>query len=103
MSSTSKTLESFHIFKHDELNINVQQELGVEDCDKVVRNEEGVFTPLNIRVGVELDVVEELNRELSEGVKESTHFLTIVLNKSTDILHDHIYSSSNARTAFKTS
>ncbi|KAH1039040.1 hypothetical protein J1N35_040783 [Gossypium stocksii] len=58
------------IIEHNELNVGVQQEFEVEDRDKIVRSEDGVFTPidLEIGVGVELHVEEECKPELSESV-----------------------------------
>lgn len=88
------------IIEHDELNMGVQQEFEVGDNDKIVRNEDGVFTMidmgLGIGVGVELDSKEALNRELSESVEKLTHFLTTVLEEPIDVLHDHMYFSSDA-------
>ncbi|KAH1082137.1 hypothetical protein J1N35_021898 [Gossypium stocksii] len=53
--------------EHDVSKLEDEKEFGVEDHDKLVRNE-GVFTSIDIGLGVVLDVGEELNRELCEGV-----------------------------------
>ncbi|KAK5836887.1 hypothetical protein PVK06_012692 [Gossypium arboreum] len=81
------------VIEHKELNMDVQQELEVGDRNKVVRNEEDVFTSIDIkvRVRVEIDVEEELNLELSASVKEPTHLPIIVVEKLTKVLHDYIF------------
>ncbi|KAK5793667.1 hypothetical protein PVK06_034819 [Gossypium arboreum] len=42
------------VIKNDELNMRVQQKFGVEECDEVLRNEEGIFTPIDIGLGLGL-------------------------------------------------
>ncbi|KAH1073795.1 hypothetical protein J1N35_026123, partial [Gossypium stocksii] len=38
------------IIENNELNIGVQQEFRVRDCDEIVRSENGVFTLIDIRI-----------------------------------------------------
>ncbi|KAH1031864.1 hypothetical protein J1N35_044038 [Gossypium stocksii] len=60
------------IIEHDELNIRGG------DRDKIMRNEDSVFTLIDIGVGVgvgvELNAKVELNLELGESVEEPTQF-----------------------------
>ncbi|KAH1032013.1 hypothetical protein J1N35_044187 [Gossypium stocksii] len=92
----------YTVIEHDELDVGVQQEIRFGDRDEIVKNEEGVITLIylgfGLGVGIKLDVEEELNLKLNESVEEPTHFLTIVLEESTKVLHDHMYYSFDVRT-----
>ncbi|KAH1056580.1 hypothetical protein J1N35_034645 [Gossypium stocksii] len=60
--------------------------------------EESAPTPIDIGVGVEVNIIDELNLVLSDSVEEPTHFLTIVVEKTTKGLHNLFYSNAGSST-----
>ncbi|KAH1131226.1 hypothetical protein J1N35_002604 [Gossypium stocksii] len=45
------------VIEHDELNMGVRHEFEVGDNDEIVRSKEGVFTLINIGVGIEIPML----------------------------------------------